>query len=105
MNEKEGRMGIQVGTSGTRSARHNTTHLSPSTPDFEAYVEDDPQDGMFTVDRNIFTDPVIFDLEMKYIFEGTWIYLAHESQLLRHHDFYTTTIGRQPIILMRNQLG
>jgi benzoate/toluate 1,2-dioxygenase alpha subunit len=60
---------------------------------------------MFTVDRNIFTDPIIFDLEMKYIFEGTWIYLAHESQLRQPHDFYTTAIGRQPIILMRNQLG
>jgi benzoate/toluate 1,2-dioxygenase alpha subunit len=98
-------MSIQVGTSDTRSVRHNTTHLSPSTPDFEAYVVDDPHEGMFTVDRNIFTDPGIFDLEMKYIFEGTWIYLAHESQLPRPHDFYTTTIGRQPIILMRNQLG
>ena len=98
-------MSIQVGTSGTRSVRHNTTHLSPSTPDFEAYVVDDPHDGMFTVDRNIFTDPIIFDLEMKYIFEGTWIYLAHESQLRQPYDFYTTAIGRQPIILMRNQLG
>ena len=98
-------MSIQVGTSGTRSVGHNTTHLSPSTPDFEAYVVDDPHDGMFTVDRNIFTDPIIFDLEMKYIFEGTWIYLAHESQLRQPHDFYTTAIGRQPIILMRNQLG
>jgi benzoate/toluate 1,2-dioxygenase alpha subunit len=98
-------MSIQVGTSDTQSVRHNTTHLSPSTPDFEAYVVDDPHEGMFTVDRNIFTDPVIFDLEMKYIFEGTWTYLAHESQLPQPHDFYTTTIGRQPIILMRNQLG
>jgi benzoate/toluate 1,2-dioxygenase alpha subunit len=33
------------------------------------------------------------------------VYLAHESQLGRPHDFYTTTIGRQPVILMRNQAG
>jgi len=75
------------------------------TRDVQSYIVDSPQDGMFTVDRNIFTDPAIFDLEMKYIFEGTWIYLAHESQLPKPHDFYTTAIGRQPIILMRNQHG
>src|SRR6476619_5620032 len=92
------------------ASHRRQTDLSVTPPpqftrNLEAYVVDDPQDGMFTVDRNIFTDPVIFDLEMKYIFEGTWIYLGHESQLPQPHDFYTTTIGRQPIILMRNQLG
>jgi len=25
----------------------------------------------------MFTDPDLFELEMKYIFEGNWIYLAH----------------------------
>ena len=73
--------------------------------ELQTYVVDAPQDGMFTVDRDIFTDPGIFALEMKYIFEGTWIYLAHESQLPQPHDFYTTAIGRQPIILMRNHQG
>jgi benzoate/toluate 1,2-dioxygenase alpha subunit len=42
---------------------------------------------------------------MKYIFEGTWVYLAHESQVPHPHDFYTTTLGRQPVLLMRNQAG
>ena len=73
--------------------------------DLQTYLVDSPQDGMFTVDRSIFIDPQLFDLEMKYIFEGTWIYLAHESQLPHPNDFYTTTIGRQPIILMRNSHG
>jgi benzoate/toluate 1,2-dioxygenase alpha subunit len=75
------------------------------TRDVQAYVVDDPQEGMFTVDRALFSDPEIFELEMKYIFEGNWVYLAHESQLPRPHDFYTTTIGRQPVVLMRNQAG
>src|SRR5262249_13365675 len=73
--------------------------------DVRAYVVDDPEDGMFTVDRALFSDPELFELEMKYIFEGTWVYLAHESQLPRPHDFYTTSIGRQPVILMRDQAG
>ena len=60
---------------------------------------------MFTVDRDVFRDPRIFDLEMQHIFEGSWIYLAHESQLAQPHDFFTTSMGRQPILLMRDKAG
>jgi benzoate/toluate 1,2-dioxygenase alpha subunit len=69
------------------------------------YIVDNPEERMFTVDRALFRDPELFALEMKYIFEGTWVYLAHESQLPRPHDFFTTVIGRQPVLLMRNQAG
>jgi benzoate/toluate 1,2-dioxygenase subunit alpha len=81
--------------------------MPPTSPtkDLPAYIHDQPERGEFTVDRSIFTDPDIFDLEMRYIFEGNWVYLAHESQLPRLHDFYTLTIGRQPILLMRNKAG
>jgi benzoate/toluate 1,2-dioxygenase alpha subunit len=73
--------------------------------DFHTYVVDRLGEGQFTIDRALFTDPDLFELEMKYIFEGTWIYLAHESQLPRPHDFFTTIMGRQPVVLMRNQAG
>src|SRR4051812_12826529 len=33
-------------------------------------VEDDPTNGVYRVSRDIFTDPQIFELEMKHIFEG-----------------------------------
>ena len=33
------------------------------------------------MNRNIFTDEETFELEMKSIFEGNWVYLAHESQV------------------------
>ena len=42
---------------------------------------------------------------MKYIFEGTWIYLAHESQLPGKNDFFTTYMGRQPVFINRNKEG
>ncbi len=73
--------------------------------DLDRYVIDDPARGVFQVHRDIFHDPEIFELEMKAIFEGTWIFLAMESQLPAPFDFYCTTIGRQPVILMRNQAG
>ena len=44
-------------------------------------VEDNTKAGAYRVTRDIFTDPEIFELEMEHIFEGNWIYLAHESQI------------------------
>lgn len=61
--------------------------------------------GEYRVHRSVFTDEALFDLEMKHIFEGNWIYLAHESQIPNNNDYYTTYIGRQPIIIARNRQG
>jgi hypothetical protein len=60
-------------------------------------LEDDATLGTYRVGRDIFTDPAIFELEMKHIFEGNWIYLAHESQIPDNNDYFTSTMGRQPI--------
>src|SRR5271168_5356305 len=68
-------------------------------------VEDDSKEGAYRVARDIFTDPEIFELEMKNIFEGNWIYLAHESQIPNKNDYFTTYMGRQPIFIARNRNG
>ena len=68
-------------------------------------VQDDAESGQFRCKRNIFTDPAIFELEMKHIFEGNWIYLAHESQIPNVNDYFTTFMGRQPIFIARNKSG
>jgi benzoate/toluate 1,2-dioxygenase alpha subunit len=83
--------------------RQSSVPAAGHAPDFGSYVMD--AEGMFTVDRALFSEPAVFELEMQSIFERTWIYLAHESQLPHPHDFYTTTIGRQPVILVRNENG
>lgn len=68
-------------------------------------LEDRPEEGIVRVNRNIFTDPEIFELEMRHIFEGNWIYLAHESQIPNPGDYFTTYIGRQPIMITRSKDG
>jgi benzoate/toluate 1,2-dioxygenase alpha subunit len=69
----------------------------------DAAVEHDPASEVYRVSREIFTDPKIFELEMKHIFEGNWIYLAHESQIPNQNDYFTTNVGRQPIFITRNK--
>ena len=53
--------------------------------------------------RKAYTDPEIFDLEMARIFERTWIYIGHESQIKNPGDYYLAQVGRQPVIMIRGQ--
>ncbi len=68
-------------------------------------VVEDPEAGIYRANRRIFTDEEIFELEMAHIFEGNWIYLAHESQLPNPGDYFTTYIGRQPVVITRDEDG
>ncbi|MGK0169475.1 MAG: benzoate/toluate 1,2-dioxygenase alpha subunit [Gammaproteobacteria bacterium] len=69
--------------------------------DFSALIDDRPADKVFRVDRAIYTDRDVFEAELEQIFEGSWVYLAHESQLPNVGDFFTTWMGRQPVIVNR----
>ena len=66
------------------------------------YVDDRPGEGVFRVHAGAFVDPDVFELEMKYIFERTWIFLGLESQVARPNDFVTTHIGRTPVLVTRD---
>ncbi|MDR5829350.1 Rieske 2Fe-2S domain-containing protein [Caballeronia sp. LP006] len=68
-------------------------------------VQDDKESGVFRCRRDIFTNADLYELEMKHIFESNWVYLAHESQIPDNNDYYTTWIGRQPIVITRDKVG
>jgi benzoate/toluate 1,2-dioxygenase alpha subunit len=70
----------------------------------DALVED-PENGVYRVRRSIFTDEELFELEMRHIFEGNWVYLAHDSQIPEIGDYFTTYIGRQPVVISRDKQG
>lgn len=68
-------------------------------------VIEDKANGVYRCRRDIFTDKDLFDLEMKHIFEGNWVFLAHESQVPEPNDYFTTWIGRQPVVVTRDKDG
>jgi benzoate/toluate 1,2-dioxygenase alpha subunit len=74
-------------------------------PSLDNFLIEDHDKGDYRLHRSAFTDPALFELEMKHIFEGNWIYLAHESQIPNNNDYYTTHIGRQPVFIARNRNG
>jgi phenylpropionate dioxygenase-like ring-hydroxylating dioxygenase large terminal subunit len=54
---------------------------------------------------SLYNDPTLFEAELERIFYKTWIWVAHESELRNPGDFRTTTIGRQPVIVVRDTAG
>ncbi|MDT4818068.1 Anthranilate 1,2-dioxygenase large subunit [compost metagenome] len=64
-----------------------------------------PDEGVYRIARDIFTEPELFDLEMELIFEKNWIYACHESEIANKHDFMTMRAGRQPMIITRDGNG
>ena len=61
--------------------------------------------GRDRVHRSLYTDPGIFEQEMRMIFERAWVYVGHESQVPDPGDFITGTIGRKPIVMSRHTDG
>ena len=73
--------------------------------DLQHYVDDRVEDGIFRIDRAVYSDPELFELEMAAFFEHGWVFLAHESQLREPGSFYSTHMGRQPVFLVRQVDG
>src|SRR5258706_1049642 len=57
------------------------------------------------VHKTVYTDQQIFDTEMEKIWERTWVYCGHESQVPNPGDYCAVTIGRQPMIMVRQAGG
>src|SRR5699024_451889 len=74
-------------------------HISRVESVLNDAMQIDESAGIYRCRRDIFTDPDLFVIEMKYLFEGGWVYLAHESQIADANDYFTTHIGRQTIVI------
>ena len=57
------------------------------------------------VHRLVYLDPAVFEAEMARIFARTWVYVGHDSEVPEPGDFKTTTLGRQPVALVRQADG
>jgi benzoate/toluate 1,2-dioxygenase alpha subunit len=59
----------------------------------------------FRVHTRAYNDPAVFKAEMKLIFEKTWVFVAHTSELPEPSDFKTSYVGVQPVIVTRGENG
>src|ERR1700728_999196 len=57
------------------------------------------------VSRDIFVSDDICRLEMERIFNRTWIFLAHETEIPQPGDFVSRNMGQVPVVVVRDNDG
>jgi phenylpropionate dioxygenase-like ring-hydroxylating dioxygenase large terminal subunit len=57
------------------------------------------------VHRSVYADPELFELEMARIFGRAWLVVGHATQVRAAGDFFTTRLGREPVIVVRADDG
>jgi phenylpropionate dioxygenase-like ring-hydroxylating dioxygenase large terminal subunit len=72
---------------------------APSAIDYSALVREDRVHG------RVYTDPNIFEDELDKIFYRGWVYVGHASEIPNPGDFRVTDIGRQSVIMVRDDEG
>lgn len=54
------------------------------------------------VHKDLFIDQELFDLEMERLYANTWVFVGHDSQVPNPGDYITTTVGNQPVVMVRH---
>jgi len=69
----------------------------PETPNISSLVQHD------RVHTSLYNDPALFAQEMDKIFNKTWVWVAHESDIKGPGDYISTYVGLQPVIVVRDR--
>lgn len=54
-----------------------------------------------TQDSRCYTDETVYRRELERIFARCWICVGHDRQIPKPGDYFTTTIGEDPVIVTR----
>jgi p-cumate 2,3-dioxygenase alpha subunit len=68
----------------------------------EPHVVDDRQHARFSVHRGTMRDPALLTAERRTIFDRSWLYVGHESEIREAHQWRARNVGGRPIIFVRD---
>ncbi|MBT2739944.1 aromatic ring-hydroxylating dioxygenase subunit alpha [Bacillus sp. ISL-77] len=69
------------------------------------YLKEDQQKCLFKVNREVFIDPEILEIERKEIFDKCWLYIGHESEVPNKGDFHRRKVGGRNLLFTRGNDG
>src|SRR5205823_13645381 len=65
----------------------------------------DPAQRIFKVARRNFVDHEIYEAEKEKIFDRSWLYLGHSSELPKPGDYITRAVAGRSILFTRDAKG
>src|SRR5258705_7095897 len=68
-----------------------------------SYLDVDEPRGTFRVQREAFLDPDVLAAERERIFDRSWLYLGHESEIAEPGDFRARELARRRIVFVRGK--
>jgi fatty-acyl-CoA synthase len=57
------------------------------------------------VHGSLYTDPGIYQEELRKIWQRSWVYVGHVSEIPNPHDFVMKSIGPDPVLMARDKDG
>ena len=69
------------------------------------FIRVDRANATFKVSRRAFVDPDVLRAEQERIFDRSWLYLGHASELAKPGDFLTRIVARRSLLFTRDAKG
>jgi len=69
------------------------------------YIIDQPEQMVFRLNRRTLADPTMLEREYAAIFDRSWVYCGHESEIIKQGDYQTRTVCGRPVIFCRDSTG
>src|SRR5438876_347579 len=63
------------------------------------------RESKFSLPGRFYSDPAFYDIDLDVVFHRRWLFAGFECEVERPGQFFTMTIGRSPIIVLRDRGG